>query len=98
MNLLWLITGRRGIEVERTRVGLAHDELRPPIDAMTVNPSLGGDALAPFLEAAVAGGRGLFALVRTSNPGAAELQDLALASGGLWHEEVARRVRQTLGQ
>jgi orotidine-5'-phosphate decarboxylase len=30
--------------------------------------------------------------VRTSNPGAAELQDLPLASGGLWHEEVARRV------
>ena len=66
--------------------------MRPPLDAVTVNPSLGGDALAPFLEAAVAGGRGVFALVRTSNPGAAELQDLPLASGGLWHEEVARRV------
>ena len=34
----------------------------------------------------------MFALVRTSNPGAAELQDLPLASGGLWHEEVARLV------
>ncbi len=30
--------------------------------------------------------------MRTSNPGAAELQDLPLAAGGLWHEEVARLV------
>ena len=48
--------------------------------------------MQPFLDAAATGGRGLFALVRTSNPGAADLQDLPLASGGLWHEEVARLV------
>ena len=82
---------KRG-DVDVTSRAYAEAFLRPPIDAMTVNPLLGGDALAPFLEAAAAGGRGLFALVRTSNPGAAELQDLPLAAGGLWHEEVARRV------
>ncbi len=89
-GLLVIADAKRG-DVAITSRAYAEAFLRPPIDAMTVNPSLGGDALAPFLEAA-AGGRGLFALVRTSNPGAAELQDLPLAAGGLWHEEVARRV------
>lgn len=45
-------------------------------DAVTVNPYLGADALAPFLEAP---GRGVFVLCRTSNPGAADLQDLPVA-------------------
>jgi len=90
-GLLVIADAKRG-DVDVTSRAYAEAFLRPPIDAMTVNPLLGGDALAPFLEAATAGGRGLFALVRTSNPGAAELQDLPLATGGLWHEEVARRV------
>jgi orotidine-5'-phosphate decarboxylase len=45
------------------------------VDALTVNPLLGRDSLEPFVEAAAAGGAGIFSLVRTSNPGAAELQD-----------------------
>lgn len=44
-------------------------------DAMTVNPSLGLDALAPFAEKAKALGRGVFVLLRTSNPGAPLFQD-----------------------
>jgi orotidine-5'-phosphate decarboxylase len=44
-------------------------------DAFTANPLLGRDALAPLLDAARAAGAGCFILVRTSNPGAAELQD-----------------------
>lgn len=44
-------------------------------DALTVNPLLGRDSLEPFVDAAAAGGAGVFSLVRTSNPGAAELQD-----------------------
>lgn len=43
------------------------------VDAVTVNPYLGGDALAPFLARA---GKGIFILCRTSNPGARDLQDL----------------------
>jgi orotidine-5'-phosphate decarboxylase len=57
-------------------------------DALTVNPYLGEDALAPF----VAAGRGLFVLVRTSNAGAADVQDAELASGGRVWEHVARLV------
>jgi orotidine-5'-phosphate decarboxylase len=44
-------------------------------DAFTANPLLGRDALEPLLEAADAAGAGCFCLVRTSNPGAAEIQD-----------------------
>ena len=44
-------------------------------DAFTTNPLLGSDALEPLIEAAREAGAGVFALVRTSNPGAAELQD-----------------------
>ncbi len=50
-------------------------------DALTVNPYLGLDTLEPFITAAEAGGRGLFVLVRTSNPGSADLQELELAEG-----------------
>jgi orotidine-5'-phosphate decarboxylase len=45
-------------------------------DAFTANPLLGRDSLAPLLEAATIAGAGCFVLVRTSNPGAAELQDV----------------------
>jgi orotidine-5'-phosphate decarboxylase len=44
-------------------------------DAFTTNPLFGADALEPLVEAARAAGAGVFALVRTTNPGAAELQD-----------------------
>jgi len=57
-------------------------------DALTVNPYLGEDALAPF----VAAGRGLFVLVRTSNPGAADLQDRRLEDGDRVWEATARLV------
>ena len=46
-----------------------------PVDALTINPYLGFDTIEPFAEAARGAGRGLFVLVRTSNPGSADLQD-----------------------
>jgi orotidine-5'-phosphate decarboxylase len=45
------------------------------VDAFTANPLLGRDSLQPLLEAADLAGAGCFVLVRTSNPGAAEIQD-----------------------
>jgi len=51
-------------------------------DALTVNPLLGADSLEPLIEAARAHGAGLFALVRTSNPGAADVQERELEDGG----------------
>jgi len=58
-------------------------------DAVTVNPYLGRDALDPFAAAARQAGAGLFVLVRTSNPGAADVEDTELASGGALWEHVA---------
>jgi orotidine-5'-phosphate decarboxylase len=57
-------------------------------DAFTANPLLGRDALEPLLAAAAAAGAGVFALVRTSNPGAADLQDLPAPEAPL-HERLA---------
>ena len=60
-------------------------------DAVTLNPYLGTDSVAPFLEAMRAQGGGCFVLVRTSNPSAAELQDLRV-DGRPLHEHVAQLV------
>ena len=58
-------------------------------DALTVNPYLGSDGILPFLELAAPQGRGAFALLRTSNPSASDLQDLQLADGRKLYEATA---------
>lgn len=62
-------------------------------DAVTLQPYLGTDALMPFVTRCRSQGRGLFVLVRTSNPSAAELQDLVCGSERLC-ETVARSVHR----
>jgi orotidine-5'-phosphate decarboxylase len=61
--------------------------VRYQADAVTLSPYMGFDSIEPYLRY---DGRGLFLLCRTSNPGGADLQSLALAGGGLLYEEVAR--------
>jgi orotidine-5'-phosphate decarboxylase len=51
-------------------------------DALTVNPLLGADSLDPFVTLARSRSAGLFVLVRTSNPGAADVQERSLIGGG----------------
>ena len=58
-------------------------------DALTANPLLGADSIAPLLGRAREHGGGLFLLVRTSNPGAADVQDLELVQGGTVSERLA---------
>ena len=65
-----------------------------PADAMTVNVYLGRDALEPFLVAARRHGAGLFCLVKTSNPGGAEIQDLVLSDGRPLWQQIARLVAE----
>jgi len=60
-------------------------------DAITVNPYLGADSIEPMVEACAATGRGLYILVRTSNPGSSDFQ--LHGSPPLW-EQVAERVNQ----
>ena len=47
-----------------------------PVDAITVNPYLGRDTLAPFFDWSARAGRGVFVLVKTSNPGSRDYQDV----------------------
>jgi orotidine-5'-phosphate decarboxylase len=63
-------------------------------DALTVNPYMGLDTLRSFAAVARAQSAGLFALVRTSNPGAADVMDEPLARGGAVWERVAQLVGQ----
>ncbi|MFP4530216.1 MAG: orotidine-5'-phosphate decarboxylase [Halodesulfurarchaeum sp.] len=61
-------------------------DLLDDVDAITVNPYLGGDSLQPFLSR---GEKGVFVLCRTSNPGGADIQDRELATGRRVYEQVA---------
>lgn len=63
-------------------------------DALTVNAYLGADGLEPFTEIASQQGKGLFALVRTSNPGGDAIQGLRLQDGRTVGEAVADVVAQ----
>src|SRR4030095_5184248 len=72
--------------------GEDYQEIYTP-DAVTVNPMLGLDTLQPFLDTARTFQKGLFILVRTSNPGSAKLQDVRLADGRTWSEMLADELK-----
>ncbi|MEM8495268.1 MAG: orotidine-5'-phosphate decarboxylase, partial [Planctomycetota bacterium] len=58
-------------------------------DALTVSPYLGPDTLEPFIAAAERGGRAVFVLVRTSNPGSGVWQGLETADASRVVDHVA---------
>ena len=92
MGLLVVLDAKRG-DIGSTSAAYARAMLGRdagfPADALTVNPFLGLDTLDPFLDAADATGSGLFVLVRTSNPGSADIQMLGLEDGRTVHEKLA---------
>ncbi|MGC9455284.1 MAG: orotidine-5'-phosphate decarboxylase [Phycisphaerae bacterium] len=61
-------------------------------DAVTVGSYLGADGIAPFIDIARQTTRGLFVLVRTSNPSARQVQDITDADGKMVYEHVAELV------
>ena len=63
-------------------------------DASTVNCYLGIDGVQPFIDVAKREGKGIFCLVRTSNPSAGDFQDLELADGKKLYEAVAGKVSE----
>lgn len=77
-GLLVVMDAKRG-DIGSTSTAYAEaylaGEVFPASDALTVNPYLGEDACEPFVRTALAHGRGLFVLVKTSNPGAGLFQD-----------------------
>lgn len=87
---------KRG-DIGSTAAAYAAGHLTPgadfEVDAITLNPYLGADALEPFVQAADQAGKGLYVLVRTSNPGAKDLQELD-AGGRPLFEQTAALVRR----
>jgi orotidine-5'-phosphate decarboxylase len=68
-----------------------HDHEVIGADAVTVNPYFGLDGVKPFLDQAGRHGRGVFVLVKTSNPTGVELQDLPSGSRPVY-QHLADRV------
>jgi orotidine-5'-phosphate decarboxylase len=66
------------------------------VDAITVNPYLGSDGIAPFIKVAAREQKGLFVLVRTSNNSAGEFQDL-IVDGRPLYRHVADRLQRWAG-
>ncbi len=96
LGLPTILDAKRG-DIGSTAEAYAHAYLADgafSADALTVNPYLGLDTLEPFIDAAGADGRGLFVLVRTSNPGSATLQELELKGGGTLYQRLADRLAQ----
>lgn len=60
-----------------------------PIDALTVTPYLGSDGIKPFLKRCTENGKGIYVLVKTSNPSSGEIQDLPTGDEAV-HEHVAQ--------
>jgi orotidine-5'-phosphate decarboxylase len=72
-------------------------ETKPIADALTVNPFLGKETIEPFLQSSKAHHTGLFVLVRTSNPGSADLQ-LQRSNHGTISDQLARWVEDWSSQ
>jgi orotidine-5'-phosphate decarboxylase len=97
-GLLVVLDGKRGDIGSTARAYAAAylepraDGERPLGDALTVNPYLGPDSVEPYLAACRRHDTGLFCVVKTSNPGGAEVQDLLLSDGVPVWQHVARLV------
>jgi len=90
-GLLVLLDAKRG-DIGTTAEGYARAYLGPipslHADCITVNPYMGLDTLEPFAAAALSEDKGMAVLVRTSNSGAGDFQDLLVDGAPLW-ERVA---------
>ena len=64
------------------------------VDALTVNPYLGMDGLEPFIDAAVKNERGLFVLVKTSNLGSKDFQNIESSEGMYVYDHVAYKLAE----
>ena len=65
-----------------------------PADYVTVNGYLGTDGIAPFVEECEKRDKGIFVLVKTSNPSGAEVQNLVLENGMPMYEHVGNLVEK----
>jgi orotidine-5'-phosphate decarboxylase len=98
-GLLVIADGKRG-DIGSTARAYAAAYLEPRgeepalADALTINTYLGGDSVEPFLQACRLHGAGIFCLVRTSNAGAGDVQELKLSDGRRVWQHVAELVEE----
>ncbi len=91
LGLLVVVDAKRG-DIGSTAEAYARAFLTKDIyDSLTINPYFGEDGVRPFINYAEKNGKGLFILVKTSNPTGGEFQDL-VSEDSFVHEHVARAV------
>ncbi len=92
-GLIVIGDAKRG-DIGSTASAYAQAHLAGPddVDALTVNGYFGADGLSPFLATAQSTGRGLFVLVRTSNPSGTAVQNFAASDGRMFYEHIAEQV------
>ncbi len=100
-SLLVIFDGKRndiGSTAEAYAAGILGEKSAWGADALTVSPYLGDDSLMPFVKTATQRESGIFVLVKTSNPGGAMLQDLAVenktGAGMTLYRRVAEYVQE----
>jgi len=87
---IWLLDAKRG-DIGSTAEHYAKEAfVRYQADAVTVNPYMGTDSLAPYLQYEA---RGIFVLCRTSNPGGDDFQMLSTNQHPLYLEVAQRASR-----
>jgi orotidine-5'-phosphate decarboxylase len=98
-GLLVVADGKRG-DIGSTARAYAdaylerRERAEPTVDALTINPYLGSDSVEPFVAACRRSGTGLFCLVKTTNAGSADLQDVAMADGRPLWQHTAQLVNE----
>ncbi len=91
-GLLVILDAKRG-DIGSTAAAYAQAHLAAEgADALTVNPYLGRDTLEPFVARCRDAGKGIYVLVKTSNEGSADFQDVGVVDGGLLRDRVASAV------
>lgn len=95
LGMLVIVDAKRN-DIGSTAKAYAEAYLSPygyDADALTVNGYLGTDGIQPFLELCGKYEKGIFILVKTSNPSSGEFQDLKLESGEKVYEHMADMVK-----
>lgn len=67
-------------------------------DIITINPYMGFDTLKPFTEFCASKGKGVFVLLRTSNPGMTDIEQKELKSDGRVLDEVGKELERLSNQ
>lgn len=85
---------RGDIAATATMYAKAHFEGDFEADFITLSPYMGMDSIEPYLPYLEKGNKGIFSLVRTSNPGAEDIEYLDTAKGKKVYEVVADKITE----